>query len=353
MAESFALEFAVSKLRRIDVRCETGIDKGLGHVTRSMTLARALEEQYGAEVRFLCDSNPMVERLLEAERLRYVVKDAGISEEEFVWQETKRADVLIVDNKRDYSAEFVRSLGASPKIAFVDHFSPGSFEADLTVGPCAALSLDVIHDSRWRDRPGVLIHGPEFILIGQKILQLRDQRGAGCRARGPIVLTTGGRDPEAVMIRLLPWLARITLDRELHVLVGDAFAHRRQLDHLKASLPSHVRFFPFSAERLAQAGIAICTFGVTVYELMFLGIPALVVGHSPENADTSRILAERCRATVHLGYIGEVSESQFTQSFTALLTNQKRQDELSRLGLEQVDGLGAQRVAQRIVALAA
>ncbi len=352
MAESFALECPVTK-RRIYIRCETGMDKGLGHVTRSMTLAKTLEERHGAEVTFLCDGNPMVERLLEAEAFPCVTNSTGFSEKEFVQQETKRADILVVDNKRDYSAEFIRALRNSRRIVFVDHCSPGSFEANLTIIPCAALSPDIVNDVRWRDRPGVLLHGAEFVLIGQKILCLRDRRSAGRGTRGPIVLTTGGCDPEGVMIRVLPWLGRMALDRELHVLVGDAFVHRLKLEHLKASLPGQIRFYPFSANGLAQAGLAICTFGVTVYELMFLGVPALVIGHSSENAETSRRLAERCRATIDLGYIGELSESQFTQSFTALLKDQKQQDELSRLGLKQVDGLGAQRIAQRIVALAA
>jgi spore coat polysaccharide biosynthesis predicted glycosyltransferase SpsG len=166
------------------------------------------------------------------------------------------------------------------------------------------------------------------------------------------VLTAGASDPRGVTLRLLPWIAKLDVDREIHVLIGEAFVHARELARLAERLPSHLRFFPFSHDRLAAAGIAVCTFGVTAYELMFLGVPALVIGHTRENALTSRILAERCAATVDLGYVGDVREQTFKMELLDLLRDPRKQREMSAKGLEQVDGLGAERMAQRITGLA-
>jgi spore coat polysaccharide biosynthesis predicted glycosyltransferase SpsG len=324
---------------------------GLGHAIRMITLAKTLEERHGAQTRFLCDCNPMVERLLESEGFHYRLNDAGLSEEEFVERGTESANILAVDNKRDYSAAFVRLLRRGRTVVFVDHAGPGAFEANLTIFPCAAVSPSVIGDSRWAKGPCVLLHGSQFVLLGRKVLELRQRREAMRNDSGPIVLTTGGCDPQGVLLVVLPWLAHLSPKREIHVLVGAAFAHQRELETLRPRLPEHVRVLSYSHHRLVGAEIAVCTFGVTAYELMFLGIPSLVIGHSPENAETSRILAERCRATIDLGYIGNLREKEFIEQLSELIQNRERRRELSRSGLEQIDGLGAERMAERIVAL--
>jgi spore coat polysaccharide biosynthesis predicted glycosyltransferase SpsG len=341
----------VSQGLSIAIRCETGIDKGFGHAIRMMTLAKALQEQHGAEIRFLCDGNPMVEQLLETEGFRFGLNDAGLSEEDFVQRETGSVDIVVLDNKRDYSAAFVRSLRLSRSVVFVDHCSPGAFESNLTIFPCAALSSDVIQDSRWVNGHSVLLHGGQFVLLGRKVLELRQRRGAARNDCGPIVLTTGGRDPRGVLLVVMPWLVHLPAKRDIVVLAGEAFAHPRELACLKPRLPAHVQILPYSPDRLAGAAIAVCTFGVTTYELMFLGTPSLVIGHSRENAETSRILAERCRATIDLGYVGNLREKEFIEQLSELIQNRERRRELSKSGLEQIDGLGAERMAERIVAL--
>jgi spore coat polysaccharide biosynthesis predicted glycosyltransferase SpsG len=120
---------------------------------------------------------------------------------------------------------------------------------------------------------------------------------------------------------------------------------------LQTRLPGHVRIHPYTHDRLAAAAVAVCTFGVTVYELMFLGIPSLVIGHSVGNAEISRILAERCRATVDLGYVGDLSAAGFIEPLSDLLGNQQRRRGLAQAGMERIDGLGAQRTAERIIGL--
>jgi spore coat polysaccharide biosynthesis protein SpsF len=350
MAESIALEPTLVAARIIAIRCETGIDSGFGHMSRMAVLARALGDRHDTEIKFLCDPNPIVERVLESEGSLYQVKDPDVSEEEFVERETVSADILVIDNKRDYSEAFVRLLRRSRAVVFVDHCSPGAFAADLIIFPCAALSQDVIDDRRWTDGRAVLLHGPQFVLLARQVLELRQRRGTR-RNDGPLVVTTGGRDPEAVLVKLLKWLAGMRTVAPTIALVGDAFAHRSALEQLTSRLPAHIRVVPFSHNQLSEAEIAISTFGVTAYELMFFGIPTLVIGHSRENARTSRILAERCRATIDLGFIGELTEQSFMLHLSTLLEDKERRLEMSRLGLMHIDGLGAERMAEAIFAL--
>jgi spore coat polysaccharide biosynthesis predicted glycosyltransferase SpsG len=350
MAESIALERTLVAPRIVAIRCETGIDSGFGHLTRMLTLAEALQNRDGAIVKFLCDRNPIVERVLEAERFHYAVKDPSASEEEFVEQATRPADIVIVDNKHDYAADFVRALRRSRTIVFVDHCSAGVFAANLTIFPCAAVSADVIEDRRWGDGRAGLLHGARYVLLGRRVLDMAERR-CSTRNSGPIVLTTGARDPERVLLTVLPWLARFRTDRRVVALCGDAFANRAVLERLTPQLPAHVRVVPFSQTQLAEAGVAVCTFGVTTYELMFLGIPALVIGHCRDNAETSRILAERCRATIDLGFIGDLTEEKFLPALSYLIDDEGRRLEMSRLGAAEIDGRGAERAAQAILAL--
>jgi spore coat polysaccharide biosynthesis predicted glycosyltransferase SpsG len=338
--------------RSVAIRCETRIDSGFGHMSRMATLARTLENRHRAGIKFLCDRNPIVERALASEGFRYQVKEPGVSEEDFVERETTSSDIVVMDTKRDYSVAFVRLLRASRAVVFVDHCGPGAFAADLVIFPCAALSRDVIEDPRWTEGGAVLLHGPQFVLLGRHVLELGQHRGIRGNG-GPLVVTTGGRDPEGVLVTVLTWLARVQTDRSIIALVGEAFAHHSGLERLIKQLPAHVRVVPFSYSQLLEAQIAICTFGVTAYELMFLGIPSLVIGHSRENASTSRILAERCRATVDLGFIGELTEHAFLTQLSSVLEDQNQRLEMSRSAVTHIDGLGGERMAQAILGLGA
>jgi len=316
-----------------------------------IALAEALTRGHGARVRFLSDPNPIVERFLRPTDFLHTPNCRDVPEEEFLRRETESADLLIVDSKRDYSKEFVRVLRDRRRVIFIDHSCAGNFAADLTIFPCAALSQDISADPRWNGAAGALLHGAEFVLLSGNILELWQCRGASFGASGPIVLSTGGSDPQGVMLTVLPWLAKMPAKREIDVLVGDAFLYPGELEILKSRLPAHVRFSPYSEDRLAGAAIAVCTFGVTTYELMYLGIPSLVIGHSKENAETSRILAERCGATIDCGYIRDLSEEKLIDPLMDLLQNPQRRRALARAGLEKVDGLGPERIAREVIAL--
>jgi hypothetical protein len=56
---------------------------------------------------------------------------------------------------------------------------------------------------------------------------------------------------------------------------------------------------------------------------------------------------------VDLGYVGDLGEKEFMGEISNLLRDEARRRELSRSGLERVDGLGAERTAGKIAALAA
>jgi len=81
--------------------------------------------------------------------------------------------------------------------------------------------------------------------------------------------------------------------REILILIGDAFKHKERLNNL--NLPSNFKISPYRPSKLLEADVALATFGVTVYELIYLNIPVICAGHTEENKKGCKALSKHCK----------------------------------------------------------
>ena len=101
---------------------------------------------------------------------------------------------------------------------------------------------------------------------------------------------------------------------------------------------------------LREATLAVATFGVTAYELAFLGVPAVLVSHSEENAASAARYA-RHGAAVDLGFVNRVRDRDAVLAIEALLNDSVARRRLARAGRALVDGAGAERLAELVNSL--
>jgi len=99
---------------------------------------------------------------------------------------------------------------------------------------------------------------------------------------------------------------------------------------------------------LAAAELAVLSMGVTVYEAMACGVPAIVVGRSRGDLAHMRPLAA-AGAIVSLG-LGW-TEERLASTIEELLAAPGRRVALGLAGRALVDGRGAERVARRLDAV--
>ena len=266
------------------------------------------------------------------------------------------------------AAEAARAWGA--QAAVIDHYGAGLDEERVlreAVGGLLAIDdlgrahdADLVLDSNLErsaaDYPGLeVLAGPAFALVRPEFARLRDATLAA-RAQNPavrhVLLSLGLTDPGGFTSRvaeaLLPELGDVVLD----VAVGRIAPILPVLVTLVArcaNLRLHVET-PAMALLIAQADIAVGGGGSSLWERCVLGAPSVTVVLA-ENQGWNTTAAAAAGATVALDANAGDFIPRLSDSFIRLRDDAELRAGVSRAAAALCDGLGAERVAEQVLAL--
>lgn len=277
------------------------------------------------------------------------------------------------DQTRD-AEETIRSLaGERPDWLIVDHYGlDGEWETRLRPWAdriCVITDLDDRHhncdlllnqnyaasEERLRSLCTVANHvhilsGPRFALLNAEYHHRRAvarQRDGHVRK---VLLFFGGTDSENATGLALEALSRPDfLWLEVDVVVGVNNPHRGALEAMAAMRPRTTihGMQPTLVDLMADADLAIGAGGITTWERMCLGLPAIVVSI----ADNQRTVCEALSAGGFILYVGElltVDSHDLVKALQDAIRDAACLRELSARGLSLVDGLGALRLVEAI-----
>ncbi len=315
---------------RVLVWVDAGPALGLGHLSRGMALAEALNAR-GARCRFAIAPDATALGWLRAAGQRDVLAlpdpERALAD---VLAAVRDADVVVIDVKRPLERSEVRALQGSARVVVIDNPGAGVDEADLVVAP-----FGEARDVRW--------------LVGAQWLPLRPPVAHDVTRPGTVLVSMGGCDPGGLTAPVLDALGAVTPRPDVRAVVnplapvwGDARA-----------VAARHGFAPPSpiepgglGEHLATAELAVLAFGVTVYEAMASGVPSLVLCRTSGDVEHARVL-ESAGAITSLG--AHWKPADVTRAVTVLRADPSQRGAMARAGQARVDGHGAARVAARIV----
>jgi hypothetical protein len=246
------------------------------------------------------------------------------------------AVAVVVDVDRPLSRAEVRALSAGRRVLVVEGRGPGLAEADLVV----ALERDT--------RRSQALHGPAYVPLRRAVRLARDLRGRP-RPLPLVVVRLDARADEATAERVLTAvaMARDAGTGLVGRLIADprtaawsrlgALVRRLELSPPVAALPDA------SIASLVEADVAIVSGSMAVYEAVACGVATVVVGGA---RGTSSLAAGGAVA----GLPGTADEERIAATVTALVTSPGARGALVRAGRAMVDGLGAERVADCLLA---
>jgi len=334
---------------KIVFRCDASSDIGLGHAVRCLAVAKELRKQNHIIFATIEDKT---NSYIKDKNFEIFFKEGDETEEAFLDRVSSilKPDIIVIDKKYPYRSTFLNCLKRNKvKIVMLDNICEGLSASDEFVFPIAHLDKNLLKKYLSQEQIARVKTGPEYVILRDEILELKGQGRHDLHIPLNIVVTTGGTDPEGVLLNLIPWLNEMDLEANILILVGQAFKFQDELGYLVDNLPDNFKIIPYSLQDLIKGDIIICTFGVSIYEMIYLQIPTICISHNLENAYGARILKERYGVIENTGYIKDINPQSLYVAIIRLLTDKRYYKTMVERCGNLIDGEGAKRVGQIIV----
>lgn len=312
---------------------------GMGHVSRSLELARSLEAAGVSVVGFVCNDDPHSRRAIVASGW-LVWSDAG---DDLPLRET---DLLLVDRPEGLGERLAAWRGRASNLPAValDSFEMERGEAELVI------NLINHHPSMKRpSSPQVgYFEGTEYAIIRREFVEVRNPERSISSCASNLIVTFGGADPQnrtglvldAIALGGVPEIA-------VRVVVGPNFSRASEVKQRARAMGVEVIE---GATRLAPwfsgADVAVCGGGTTMLELACVGTPTLVLPQTEAEMKFAKSLEARGAVRV----VGEhPTAPALRHEIEALIGDRAARAAFSAAAMGAVDGLGARRIAELIV----
>lgn len=355
--------------KNIAFRVDASSRIGTGHFMRCLTLADALKMR-GANTRFVSRHLPeyFINKLI-GKKHEFVLLDTV--ENSPTSDELTHASWLGVSQAQD-AADFIKAIsGEDWDWLVVDHYAlDRRWESILRQRVCNILAIDDIAD-RWHDCNMLLdqnlyanmairydgkvpsncqlLLGPSYALLRDEFRIIREKTKPRGVPVNRVLVFFGGIDVDNDTGRVIEVLSQMHIPEiNVDVVIGAQHPLRKHIEN-KCNLHKfncHVQTDKM-AELMAAADLAIGAGGSASWERCCLGLPALLLASADNQIDIAKEL-DFFGACIYVGESKSVTASIIRRSIDLLLNDKLQAMRLSRNAYSLVDGLGVDRVCQRM-----
>ncbi len=271
----------VLRRRRIAVVTNGGVQMGMGHIYRSLTLSARLSND---QVLFYSQR----ENRLGIDKLRSLLdslREQGVQ--------------MVINDTLDTDEDYMRRLKQAG--LFVVNFEdtgPGANHADIVFNALYEWSSSVADN----------YYGYRYEVLREDIY-LYPVRQAAATGLRRLLLGFGGTDPNNATLKVLQALADCPCEGvEITVVLGVGYQYEAELNAWLAENDGGqiriVKDVHSMADYLYQADLVISGNGRMVYETVALGVPLMVI--SQNEREMAHIFPKVCKGVTYLGYIGNL-----------------------------------------------
>ena len=321
----------------VTIWTEGGSNMGMGHVMRSVNIARAFAE-VDVPITFLVNKDRTVMEQIEGSGFPY-----HIASLERTCRYKQIGDVVIMDTKKDVSDRVEELKKRGRVVVMIDNITRAAKISDISILP----SLFVENNGR---QDGNIYCGGEYIIIGENFRVVRETR-AVLEPSSPlkILVTMGGADPNNLTEKVVDALWDME-DIEVTVVIGPAARTSQRIKRMERTDGKPFTFLygvKDMAPLMAISHVAFTAMGTTLYELVYMWVPSVVIAnYRDDHKDMLGI--ERLGIGFALGYHTDVNQIHIQKTVERLLNNKPllRRASINCRGL--IDGFGATRIVELI-----
>lgn len=336
-------------------RVDAGPDVGLGHLQRCLSLGSALRRR-GIECVFVTNHATLsAERIAAFGFEREGVRAGRSWGPEDLEQTRAAADerewrTVVVDSGCK-GPEYLQSLReAGLSVCALEDLALFPFPCQLVVNGDAHAGrlryLSSSGDTRFLLGPEYSVLRPEFWEVPERPVRPKVSR---------ILISLGGADPYNFMPSLLHMIGELPVPLEMTAVIGPYFECHEELQAVVQSLPSAVRLVaaPTSVRSfMEEADLAVSAAGQTLYELARVGCPAVSFSMGSDQSEQLEAIARAgCARSVGDARQGDLC-ARIREALTGLLSDAPLRSAMAKAGRRLVDGQGAHRVAEAVMAMA-
>lgn len=337
------------------MRADASSEIGTGHLMRCLALAQAWKEA-GDQVIFItaCQSDGLVQRLREEGFDIYLLPHQYPDDGD--WDYTKG---VLTDHPGAWVAldgyhfdevynqrvkESGHSLLVIDDMAHLKHYY-----ADIVLNQ--NMHAEQLH---YACEPYTrLLLGTRYVLLRREFLAWKGWQREISELARHVLVTLGGGDPENHTLKVIQALQRVDVPAlEATVVVGasNPYADVLQAAAEQSRIPIRlIRNAENMPELMAWADIAVSAAGSTVWELMFMGVPTLLIAIADNQEPIARSAADS-GATIWLDHRSAGWTEMLVQKVQWLLSDTGSRSEFSHRASSLVDGLGTIRIVQALEA---
>ncbi|MBI3463390.1 MAG: glycosyltransferase [Planctomycetes bacterium] len=331
-------------------RCDGGPVIGMGHVTRCLALAEELTRNHRCRAEFAVAHDRVATEQ---------IGEAGYRVHQVPWQHTAAhepkwikivaarcgAPLVVCDVREGLDLRgllWLRRAGLS--VVLLDDSSERRLAADLAFYP----PMPQLQRLDWRGFSGHGYGGWKWVVLRRQFTGRRREVAGGPPM---ILLSAGGADPAGITLELVDALERVEGPMDPVVVLGSAYRQAQKLSRRLRRARHRYRVLSHVADMaalMAQADLAVVSFGMTAYELAAMGVPAIYVALSDDHADSASTF-QQAGMGINLGVHQRVKPDDIAAVIRQLLGDPKQVAAMSARGRSLIDGRGAERVAHQIV----
>lgn len=324
--------------RRIVFTAVGRLDLGMGHAYRTALLAHELVQH---EIDFVCEvQDKLAYEYIKGLNYRVHLVENG----KLLSKVLDLQPDLVINDILDTTVDYVAELKAKGiRVVNFEDIGSGSEEADLVVN---ALYPHRVPSDRH-------LIGANYFCLRDEFLHLPEVTKSDTVRR--VLLTFGGTDENNLSVKVLEGILPECekADVEIDVVVGSGFRHHKDLhDVIQASEYKKINYVPCTnriSDFMINADIAITSGGRTVYELVALKVPTIVICQNER--ETTHSFASSEHGVINLGLCHRVEKKDIFDAFSTVLKNKKLRKTMKDKMMAVDLGAGKARVIAEIIKL--